>query len=233
MDHILLVEDEQSLARGLQFNLEAEGYKVTHAADGQQAMDLLQKNTYDLLILDIMLPYHDGFEIARFVRGQSRQIPILILTARQGIEDRLKGLRLGADDYLTKPFSLDELLLRVKRILERKAWYRESELQTTRLGNVEIDFGRLKLIRPSGEEINLTALEAKALKYLLEHRGKAVSRQELLQKVWDMDPEVETRTVDIFIARLRKYVEANPAQPEWIQSVRGVGYLIPKENKKG
>ncbi len=227
MDHILLVEDEQSLAKGLQFNLEAEGYKVTWASDGQQALDLLAERSYDLVILDIMLPYHDGFEIAEFVRRQSRQIPILFLTARQRMDDRLKGLQLGADDYLTKPFSLDELLLRVRRILERKAWYKENNSPAYRIGAIQIDFDRLKLIKPDGSTIDLTPLEARALRYLLDHRGKIVSRQELLQKVWNVDPEVETRTVDNFIARLRKYLDDDPSHPQWIKSIRGAGYMIP------
>ncbi len=230
MDHILLVEDEESLAKGLRFNLEAEGYKVTLAQDGQKALDLLSQHAYDLVILDIMLPYHDGFEIARFIRGQSRQSPILILTARQGIDDRLKGLRIGADDYLTKPFSLDELLLRVQRILERRAWYKENASEHYQFGDIKIDFNSLKIIKHN-QAIALTPLEAKALKYLLEHRGKVVSRQELLQKVWDIDPEVETRTVDIFIARLRKYLDDDPANPHWIQSVRGAGYIIPNPDR--
>ncbi len=229
MDHILLVEDEQSLAKGLQFNLEADGYKVTLAPDGQKAMDLLETQVYDLVILDIMLPYHDGFEIAEFIRRHSRQTPILFLTARQRLDDRLKGLQLGADDYLTKPFSLDELLLRVKRILERKNWYREDQAEKITIGNIIIDFESLKIIKPD-ETIALTPLEAKALKYLLEHRGKVVSRQELLQKVWDVDPDVETRTVDNFIARLRKYLNDDPSNPKWIKSVRGAGYMISEED---
>ncbi len=232
MDHILLVEDEQSLAKGLQFNLEAEGYKVTLAEDGQKAMDLLAAHFYDLVILDIMLPYHDGFEIAEFIRKRSRQLPILFLTARQQINDRLKGLQLGADDYLTKPFSLDELLLRVKRILERKTWYKEKRHETYRIGKIQIDFEGLKIIK-SDDIIPLTPLEAKALKYLLEHRGKVISRKELLQKVWDVDPDVETRTVDNFIARLRKYLDEDPANPKWIKSVRGAGYIISEDKKNG
>ena len=230
MDHILLVEDEQSLAKGLQFNIEAEGYKVTLAEDGQIAMDLLAVNAYDLIILDIMLPYHDGFEIAEFIRRQSRRTPILFLTARQRMDDRIKGLQLGADDYLTKPFSLDELLLRVKRILERKSWYKDKTAPKYRIGQIEVDFESLKIIKPE-KTISLTPLEAKALKYLLEHRGKIVSRQELLQKVWDVDPEVETRTVDNFIARLRRYLDEDPANPKWIKSVRGAGYVISADDE--
>ena len=225
MNRILLVEDEESLARGLQFNLEAEGYKVTLARDGQQAIDFFDQQKFDLVILDVMLPYHDGFEIAQYIREKSQQLPILFLTARRSPDDRIKGLKLGADDYLAKPFSLDELLLRVKRILQRKSWYLHDDLQKFQLGQWQIDLQALQII---GEEktINLTQLEANVLKYLLERRGKVVSRQELLENVWQTDAEIETRTVDIFIARLRKYLNDDPANPQWIKSVRGIGYMI-------
>jgi len=225
MNRILLVEDEESLARGLQFNLEAEGYKVTLARDGQQAIDFFDQQKFDLVILDVMLPYHDGFEIAQYIREKSQQLPILFLTARRSPDDRIKGLKLGADDYLAKPFSLDELLLRVKRILQRKSWYLHDDLQKFQLGQWQIDLQALQIM---GEEktINLTQLEANILKYLLERRGKVVSRQELLENVWQTDAEIETRTVDIFIARLRKYLNDDPANPQWIKSVRGIGYMI-------
>lgn len=225
MAHILLVEDEESLARGLQFNLEAEGYQVTLARDGQQAIDLFNQHEFDLVILDVMLPYHDGFEIAQYIREKSQQLPILFLTARRSPDDRVKGLKLGADDYLTKPFSLDELLLRVKRILQRKSWYLQDDLQKFQLGEWQIDLQSLKII---GREktIDLTQLEANVLKYLLDRRGKVVSRQELLENVWQTDAEIETRTVDIFIARLRKYLDDDPSNPQWIKSIRGVGYMV-------
>ncbi len=231
MSHILIVEDEESLALGLQFNLKAEGYRVTLAKDGQEALKYLDENKFDLVILDIMLPYYDGFEIARHIRQQSEQLPILILTARKGLDDKLKGLKLGADDYLTKPFALDELLLRVQRILQRKAWYRGDSSSHYKLGNFEIDFESLQ-IKGKEQTIMLTLLEANVLRYLLEHQGKVVSRQELLENVWNIDSEIETRTVDIFIARLRKYLEDDPSNPRWIQSVRGAGYMIPEIDKK-
>ncbi|MCD6376586.1 MAG: response regulator transcription factor [Caldisericaceae bacterium] len=225
MNRILLVEDEESLARGLQFNLEAEGYKVTLARDGQQAIEFFDQQEFDLVILDVMLPYHDGFEIAQYIREKSQQLPILFLTARRSPDDRIKGLKLGADDYLAKPFSLDELLLRVKRILQRKSWYLHDDLQKFQLGHWEIDLQALQITGPE-KTINLTQLEANVLKYLLERRGKVVSRQELLENVWQTDAEIETRTVDIFIARLRKYLNDDPANPQWIKSVRGIGYMI-------
>jgi len=230
MSHILIVEDEESLALGLQFNLKAEGYRVTLAKDGQEALKYLDENQFDLVILDIMLPYYDGFEIARHIRKQSEQLPILILTARKGLDDKLKGLKLGADDYLTKPFALDELLLRVQRILQRKAWYRGDSSSHYKLGDLEIDFEALR-IKGKDRTMTLTLLEANVLRYLLEHQGKVVSRQELLENVWNIDSEIETRTVDIFIARLRKYLEDDPSNPRWIQSVRGAGYMIPEIDK--
>jgi len=225
MRHILLVEDEESLARGLQFNLEAEGYQVTLARDGKQALELFNQMTFDLVILDVMLPYHNGFEIARHIRQKTEQLPILFLTARRTPDDRIKGLKMGADDYLTKPFSLDELLLRVQRILQRKTWYRQTETQQFRLGDWQIDLEALQIQGPE-KTINLTQLEASVLKYLLVNRGKVVSRQELLQNVWQTDAEVETRTIDIFIARLRKYLNDDPTNPQWIKSIRGIGYMI-------
>ncbi len=224
---ILLVEDEESLARGLQFNLEAEGYKVTLARNGKEALELFAHQDFDLVILDVMLPYHDGFEIAKYIRSRTQQLPILFLTARRSAGDKIRGLKIGADDYLTKPFSLDELLLRVQRILQRKTWYRQNEILHLTLGEWEVDLAALQLKK--GEvQINLTPLEANVLKYLLARRGQVVSRQELLENVWHTDSQIETRTVDIFIARLRKYLEDDPVNPRWIKSIRGVGYMIPQ-----
>ncbi len=226
MHKILLVEDEESLARGLQFNLEAEGYQVILASDGEQALSLLKAMDYDLIILDVMLPYHNGFEIAQFVRSKNEQLPILFLTARKTPKDRIKGFKLGADDYLTKPFSLDELLLRVQRILKRKSWYLPPANEPLHIGQWELDVQNLQLISKE-KTITLTQLEAHVLGYLLSKRGQVVSRQELLAKVWQTDAQIETRTVDIFIARLRKYLDDDPTNPKWIKSVRGIGYMIP------
>ncbi|WP_456409332.1 response regulator transcription factor [Caldithrix abyssi] len=228
MSRILLVEDEESLARGLQFNLEAEGYQVTLARDGQQAIELFDQEDFDLVILDVMLPYHSGFEVAEHIRGKTQQLPILFLTARRDTGDKIKGLKVGADDYLTKPFSLDELLLRIERILQRKTWYRQDDSLHLKLGEWEIDLEALQL-KKKDLKVSLTPLEAGVLKYLLKHRGKIVSRKELLKNVWHTDSEIETRTVDIFIARLRKYLEEDPLNPHWIKSIRGAGYMIPEE----
>ncbi len=224
---ILLVEDEQNLALGLKFNLEQEGYHVELAKDGKEAIEMFAKNPCDLIILDIMLPFYNGFEVAQNVREQDPQIPILMLTARTSADDRVKGLELGADDYLTKPFHLEELLLRVKGMLKRKDWYQKSSIDTPviKFGSNEIDFNNL-WARNDKKEFRLTAHEAMVLKYLFERRGKIVSRQELLEDVWQIKSDIETRTVDNFIARLRKYFEIDPSRPEFIISIRGAGYMF-------
>jgi len=226
-DRILLVEDEQTLARGLEYNLTSEGYTVMLASDGKEALEKLQSERFDLVLLDIMLPYVDGFDIAKQIRTDDQQLPILFLTARSGIKDRIKGLELGADDYMTKPFHLEELLLKVKGMLRRKAWYKEASglMPLYKIGNWEVNFDNLICKNPNAE-IRLTLHEAMLLKYLIEHKGNVVSRKELLEKVWNVNSEVETRTVDNFIARLRKYFEADPDNPHYIKSIRGVGYLF-------
>jgi len=227
---LLLVEDEESLAIGLEFNLKEEGYDVDWAADGKRAVELISENQYDLLILDIMLPYYDGFEIARRVRENDRKIPILMLTARSANSDRVNGLKSGADDYMTKPFHLEELLLRVAGMLKRKSWYKSiSEVSTEySFGSNRINFENLKA-DANGKEIDLTLHEAMLLKYLIEDKGKIVSRQDLLENVWNINSEVETRTVDNFIVKLRKYFETDPSNPRYIKSVRGAGYIFNDE----
>ncbi len=224
---ILLVEDEETLAVGLEYNLRAEGYAVTWAPDGRKALEFFESNHFDLILLDIMLPYFDGFEIASFVRKKSPQIPILILTARTAAVDRTQGLKLGVDDYLTKPFHLPELLLRVQGMLRRKQWYKEVAMiqPVFHFGENTINFENLTA-QAGKTNIELTALEATFLKYLIENKGRVISRQELLEKVWQIRSEVETRTVDNFVVRLRKYFEADPAHPEFIKSVRGAGYIF-------
>jgi DNA-binding response OmpR family regulator len=224
---ILLVEDEESLAIGLEYNLSQEGYQVDRAADGRKAVELIASCEYDLVILDIMLPYLDGFHVAKVVREKFPQMPILILTARTGIKDRVKGLEIGADDYLTKPFHLQELLLRLQGMLKRKMWYKTlaQVAPVYRFGGNEINFENLSCITRSGK-IQLTVREAMVLKYLIEHKGKVVTRMELLENVWNINSEVETRTVDNFIVRLRKYFESDPAKPVFIKSIRSAGYIF-------
>ena len=229
-ERILLVEDEETLAIGIEFNLSAEGFLVDMADDGRKALQYFESQKYDLIILDIMLPYVDGFEIARQVREKDIQVPILFLTARTGMKDRIKGLELGADDYLTKPFHLDELLLRVKGMLKRKHWYQSPGKETPALqfGNNMINFDNF-ICKAGEKEIHLTSHEAMLLHYLSLNPDKIISRQELLREVWNINSDIETRTVDNFIMRLRKYFEPDPNKPVYIKSVRGKGYMFCKE----
>ena len=224
---ILLVEDEENLALGLEYNLIEEGYKVTLARDGKQAIKQFDENEFDLIVLDIMLPYFNGFEIAKHVREKHPQMPILMLTARTQVEDKVKGLEIGADDYLTKPFHLQELLLRIKGMLKRKGWYQQVVANNPiyKFGKNEINFENLKCKSINGE-FQLTPYEAMIMKYMIDNKDKVVSRKELLENVWNMNPEVETRTVDNFIVRLRKYFEPDPSKPVYIVSVRSAGYIF-------
>ena len=227
---ILLVEDEETLAVGLEYNLTEEGYSVEWAKNGREAIDFFKSGRYDLIILDIMLPYVNGFEVAEIVRKADPQIPILMLTAKTESGDKVKGLEKGADDYLTKPFHLRELLLRVNGMLKRKSWYKSSSEKQPlyTFGINEINFENLNC-KHGNEDIRLTPQEAMLLRYLVERKGEIVSRKELLENVWHLNPEVETRTVDIFIARLRKYFETDSANPVYFKSIRGAGYMFEEK----
>ncbi|HMA62395.1 MAG TPA: response regulator transcription factor [bacterium] len=229
---ILLVEDEESLAKGLEFNLKEEGYFVVWVADGKKALEEFANQKFDIIILDIMLPYYDGFEVAKKVREEKPTTPILMLTARSGIKDKVKGLELGADDYITKPFQLEELLARVKSTLKRKKSYQtiQDEQDIYRFGNNLINFNNFTA-KAGDKEIRLTKKEAALLQYLIGKKGSAVSREELLNNIWNIDQEVETRTVDIFIARLRKYFEKDTKNPRFFKSVRGVGYMFTDDKE--
>jgi len=222
---IVVVEDEAHLAKGLQFNLEREGYRVTLVDNGQSALDLLGKEEFDLMILDIMLPKVSGLEVARRIRKTNMRFPILMLSAKSTDEDRELGLQAGADDYLTKPFHLPELLLRVKGILRRWEWYKEPvhDQEIFQFGNMWINFASGKAKGCSGE-FYLTAKEALLMKLLVSQKGNIVTREELLEKVWGYDPQTETRTVDNFVARLRKYFEKKPQSPLHIITHREKGY---------
>lgn len=224
---ILLVEDEETMAVGLEYNLTEESYEVDWVKDGKEALKKIEEKEYDLIILDIMLPYYDGFEIAEIVRKKNPQMPILMLTARTGFEDKLRGLEIGADDYLTKPFHLKELLLRVRGMIKRKSWYsRAITVQPLyKFGSNEINFENLKCKNEKGE-FQLTSYEAMIMKYLIDNKDKVVTRKELLENVWHLNPDVETRTVDNFIVRLRKYFEPDPSNPIYIVSVRSAGYMF-------
>jgi DNA-binding response OmpR family regulator len=229
---ILLVEDEESLAKGLEYNLSEEGYQVDIAKDGKQAIEMFDKKNYDLVVLDIMLPYKNGFEVAEHIRNKNPQMPILMLTARTSVDDRVKGLEIGADDYITKPFHLKELLLRIEGMLRRKSWYIKSVSSNPvyQFGKNEINFENLRC-KDGKHEFQLTHFEAILMKYLIENKGRIISRKELLENVWNLNPEVETRTVDIFISRLRKYFEDDPSNPVYIKSVRGSGYIFEPGQK--
>lgn len=223
---ILLVEDEVNLARPLQFNLEQEGYEVLLTASGKEALTLQEKETFDLIILDLMIEELDGFEVARQVRRTNQRLPILMLTARSAQQDRVHGLEVGADDYMVKPFHLRELLLRVQRMLERSSWYadRRDPVREIEVAGYSINLEQLSGTGPHGE-LALTALEAKLLDVLTSEPNRVLSRGELLERVWGYNSEVETRTVDNFIVRLRRHFEIEPEDPRHFISVRGKGYM--------
>ena len=227
---ILLVEDEETLANGLEFNLTDDGYLVTWARDGREALQLFDSGSFDLIILDVMLPYYDGFEIAEKIRAVAPQMPILMLSARTSLQDKIKGLEQGADDYMTKPFHLEELLLRIRGMLKRKLWYKESFSSDPvySFGGNQINFENF-CCSAGLKEFRLTQREAMIMKYLIEKKGKIVSRKELLENVWHISSEIETRTVDIFISHLRKYFETDPENPVYITSIRNAGYLFNNE----
>lgn len=222
---ILLVEDEQHLAKGLKYNLEKEGYEVTLADNGLSALEYVEQGTFDIMILDLMLPKLGGIEVAKKIRKTDTRFPILMLTAKSREEDRELGLEVGADDYLTKPFHLPELLLRVKGIFRRLDWYKEpvSDQEIFRFGDMWINFSTGKSKGCQGE-FYLTTKEAMVMKLLVSKKGTVVKREELLERVWGYNPDTETRTVDNFIARLRKYFEKKPQKPAHIITVREKGY---------
>ena len=224
-NEILLVEDDPHLAKGLRFNLEREGYEIFLVDNGLSALDQLREKDFDLIILDLMLPKMGGLEVARTIRETNIRFPILMLTAKSSKKDREIGLEAGADDYLTKPFHLPELLLRIKGILRRSEWYKEPvhDQDIFRFAKMWINFRTGKVKGVDGE-FYLTTKEALVMKLLVEKKGHVVSREELLEKVWGYDPQTETRTVDNFISRLRKYFEKRPQEPVYILTVREKGY---------
>lgn len=247
---ILLVEDEEHLARGLKFNLEAEHYQTEVVGDGESALQLLLKDRadFDLLVLDVMLPGKDGFTVASELRRSNHYIPLLMLTARGRPEDVLKGFASGADDYLPKPFDLAILLARIKSLLRRREWastlltdpagearvaearYAEKprEFDVYAFAGKEVDFGALEL-RANGKVFRLTLMEADLLRHLIANADRNVPRKQILEQVWGLREDTDTRAIDNFIVRLRRYIETDPAKPEHLLTVRGVGYrFAPK-----
>jgi DNA-binding response OmpR family regulator len=248
MSRVLLVEDEAHLAQGLRFNLEAEGHAVEIAGDGESALDRLleKKREFDVVVLDVMLPGKSGFEVATALRLNENYTPILMLTARGRPEDVLEGFASGADDYLPKPFELAILLARLDSLLRRTSWMKQagqgearaSEARRTPRGDEisdcfsfagkTIDFGELEL-RSLGNTIHLTLMEAEFLRHLIRNQGRVVSRKSILEEVWGLREDTDTRAIDNFVVRLRRYIEEDPSSPRHLQTVRGVGYRFVAE----
>ncbi|MGA3202325.1 MAG: response regulator transcription factor [Bryobacteraceae bacterium] len=245
MSNILVVEDEAHLAEGLRFNLEAEGYQVNVVDTGEAALELIEtrKPAFDAVVLDVMLPGKDGFAVISELRKAGQYVPTLMLTARGHPEDVLKGFSAGADDYLTKPFDLSILIARIRGLLRRREWLVGSigtrpapaePAEAFVFGGKTIDFTALEL-RVAGEVFPLTLMEVNVLRYLIEHEGKPVSRKRMLDEVWGLHEDTDTRAIDNFIVRLRRYIEDDPTHPRHLLTVRGVGYRFiaePADSKK-
>jgi len=230
MNRILVVEDEKHLAEGLRFNLEAEGYQVEVVDTGEAALDVLQIGSprFDVAILDVMLPGKDGFAVISELRQAGQFIPTLMLTARGHPDDVLKGFAAGADDYLTKPFELTILIARIRGLLRRRQWleaalHNHTPNETFTFGDKSVHFDLLE-IHVKDQVFPLTLMEANLLRYLIQHDGKPVSRKTMLEEVWGLKEDTDTRAIDNFIVRLRRYIEDDPSHPRHLLTVRGVGY---------
>ncbi len=230
---ILIVEDEQHIADGLRFNLEAEGYEAEIVADGDLALERLSDTSFDAVVLDVMLPTVDGFEVAKTMREREDYTPILMLTARGRPEDVLLGFEAGTDDYLAKPFDLNIFLARLNGLLRRRQWLRNDPkpeaVAGVTINGRYIDFENLEL-RNGDQIVHLTLMETKLLQYLIENEGRAVSRKTILEKVWLLQEDTDTRAIDNFIVRLRKHLENAPNDPKILQTVRGIGYRFVNVN---
>ncbi|MBA3334530.1 MAG: response regulator transcription factor [Pyrinomonadaceae bacterium] len=238
---VLIVEDEQHLADGLRFNLEAEGFTVELAADGKRALEILlsENKEFDAIVLDVMLPEIDGFTVAKKLREAEIFTPVLMLTARSRPEDVLQGFEAGTDDYLPKPFELSIFLARLNGLLRRREWFQREKIFTKNatgandlfeINNKIIDFKNLEL-RSEIETIKLTLMEAKLLRHLILNAGTAVSRKTILEEVWDLHEDTDTRAIDNFIVRLRRYLEDDATNPLVLQTVRGIGYKFVSAGK--
>jgi DNA-binding response OmpR family regulator len=262
MSRVLIVEDEAHIAQGLRFNLEAEGHSVEVAGDGESAIELLlgqkdngqkdngkkengkrgagkqernQREEFDAVVLDVMLPGKDGFAVATELRAAKNFVPVLMLTARGRPEDVLKGFASGADDYLPKPFELPILLARLQGLLRRREWMGVSQAPAADAFSFDgrtLDFGKLEL-RVNRNTIQLTLMEAELLRHLVRNSGQIVSRKAILEEVWGLHEDTDTRAIDNFIVRLRRYIEDDPAKPRHLLTVRGVGYRFVPEPEKG
>ncbi len=240
MSAVLIVEDEQHLADGLRFNLEAEGYEVQIVPNGETALKLLEQypERFDAVVLDVMLPGIDGFEVVSQLRASGQFVPTLMLTARSRPEDVLLGFEAGADDYLPKPFELSILIARLRGLLRRREWFHRSQSanehylqeqdRSFTFSGKTLDFDSLEL-RAGGKKVRLTLMEAELLRYLVKHEGEAVSRRNVLENVWGLREDTDTRAIDNFIVRLRKYIEDDPTKPRHLLTVRGVGYRFVAE----
>lgn len=224
---LLMIEDEESLGEGLCFNFEAEGFEVAWMRDGFTGMEAIKRmhEKLTVVILDLMLPEMDGYEILRRTREIAEQIPIIVLSAKSLESDKIKALELGADDYVTKPFSLVELMLRVKGISKRRKWYKSAASEAKlKMGTASFSAQKLSVEWSEGKSARVSPTEILLVQTFLENENQILSRADLLEKVWHYDSKMETRTVDVFVSKLRKYIEENPAKPKSLISVRGVGY---------
>jgi DNA-binding response OmpR family regulator len=251
VSRVLIVEDEAHLAQGLRFNLQAEGHAVEVSGDGESALELLlgkdKKERFDAVVLDVMLPGKSGFDVAAALREQRNYVPILMLTARGRPEDVLQGFASGADDYLPKPFELAILIARLESLLRRSVWMKTTDAADASgdtqsdpsaqpkaaednfsFAGMTIDFGELEL-RTLGNTIHLTVMEAEFLRYLVKSEGRIVSRKSILEDVWGLHEDTDTRAIDNFVVRLRRYIEEDPSRPRHLQTVRGVGYRFVAE----
>ncbi|MDX2182040.1 MAG: response regulator transcription factor [Bryobacteraceae bacterium] len=223
MARVLVIEDERHLADGLKFNLEAEGHEVELADSGEEGLKRVGESAFDLILLDIMLPGVDGFEVVSQLRAAANFVPVLMLTARGRAEDVLKGFEAGADDYLPKPFDLSILLARVRGLLRRRDWMTPAPKNLMAFDGKTVDFDNLE-VRDADRRTPLTRLEAELLRYLMDRAGRTVSRKALLEEVWGVHEDTDTRAIDNFVVRLRRLIEPDPARPRHLLTVRGVGY---------
>ena len=236
MSKVLIVEDETHLANGLRFNLEAEGYQADVAESGEEALERVEDPSYqcDLMLLDVMLPGKDGFEVVAQMRREGIFLPVMMLTARGQGEDVLQGLEAGADDYLPKPFDLDILVARIRGLLRRTGWAQRSgdasrdDVKQYEFAGGVIDFERQE-VTVRGEARQLTLMESNLLRYLVRNEGKPVSRRALLEEVWGVREDTDTRAIDNFVVRLRRYIEEEPSKPRHLQTVRSVGYRFIRD----